>query len=144
MEMDGEGDTLAGPQHTELALPAEVWYEVAMWLDPKSLACLSLVSRFFGLGVCRQPSIWRHLFRRELVSRQHPGVAAHKMMKAHRKRGKVGSGPGSLRYWQRALRCLVVPSVGRVDHAFVKWPIGEGHYVVRASSSRPATLHPLS
>ncbi len=86
MEMDGEGETLAGPQHTHTelaaALPAEVWYEVAMWLDPKSLACLSLVSRFFGLGVCRQPSIWRHLFRRELVSRQHPGVAAHKMMKA--------------------------------------------------------------
>jgi hypothetical protein len=57
------------------------------------------------------------------------------MMKAHKKRGKVGSGPGSLRYWQNALRCLVVPSVGRVDHAFVGWPIGEGHYVVRACAS---------
>ena len=75
--MDGEGYALAEPQHTELALPAEVWYEVAMWLDPKSLAFLSLVSRFFGLGVCRQPSIWRHLFRRELALIAVPTLVVH-------------------------------------------------------------------
>jgi hypothetical protein len=126
----------------ELALPVEVWYEVAKCLDPRSLAQLSLVSRFFGLGVCRQPIIWRHLFQRELASRRHPLGSWHgpsllyRRVNAMKEKKRSKGGPGSLRYWQCALRCLVVPSVGRVSHAFVRWPIGDGHYVVRACAMR--------